>query len=95
MTRALLSAALALAIAMGGWGWWQHQRAQAATARAETAEALVAGYAEVARMRAAQDAVLAAQRAEAAALDRDLATGEGADAPLSDYLGRAAERLWP
>lgn len=95
MTRALLPAALALALALGGWGWWQHQRARAATARAETVEALVAGYAEAARMRARQDAELARQRDDAAALDRDLATGEGADAPLSDYLGRADERLWP
>lgn len=95
MTRYLLPAALALALALGGWGWWQHQRARAATARAEAAEALVAGYTEAARMRAAQDAVLAAQRAEAAALDHDLSRMEGADAPLSDYLGRAADRLWP
>lgn len=95
MTRALLPAAMALALALGGWGWWQHQGAQAATARAKAAEALVAGYAEAARMRAAQDADLARQRDDAAALDRDLAIGEGADAVLSDYLGRAAERLWP
>lgn len=93
MTRTLLAIGVMLVLALGGW--WEHQRARAATARAEAAEALVAGYTEAARMRAAQDAVLAAQRAEAAALDHDLSRMEGADAPLSDYLGRAADRLWP
>lgn len=95
MTRYLLPAALALALALGGWGAWQRGRAVAALERAVAAEALVAGYAEAARMRAVQDARLARLREDAAALDRDLQTQEGADAPLSGYLGDAAGRLWP
>lgn len=93
MTRII--AAIALLAAITGWGLWQRSRAVTALERAVDAEAQVAGYAEAARMRATQDALLAAQRAEAAALDHDLAGMEGADAPLSDYLGAAAGRLWP
>lgn len=95
IARWLLPGLLAALLAVGGWGWWQHRRAVALEARADAAEALVQGYAEAAKMRAVQDAQQAALRADAAALDRDLETMEGGDAPLSDYLSGAAGKLWP
>lgn len=95
IARYLLPGLLALLLAAGGWGWWQHRRAVAALDRADAAEAQVGAYQEAARMRAKQDAVLADLRADAAALDNDLQSMEGADAPLSDYLDDAAGRLWP
>lgn len=95
MTRYILPSLLAALLAIGGWGAWQRHRAVAAEARAKSAESLVAGYAEAAKMRAVQDAHLAQMRDEAAALDRDLQSMEGADAPLSGYLDAAAGRLWP
>jgi len=95
VTRLLLPGLLALTLALAGWGWWQHRRASAATDRAEAAEALAEGYRIGAAMRAAQDAHLARRRADAAALDHDLQSLEGADAPLDDYLDAAAGRLWP
>lgn len=36
-----------------------------------------------------------ARQVEAAALDRELQQGAGADAPLSDYLRIGAGRVWP
>lgn len=93
MTRIL--SVLALLATITGWGLWQRSRAVSAEERAGAAEAQVAGYTEAARMRAVQDARLAQLREDAAALDRDLQTQEGADAPLSHYLGDAAGRLWP
>lgn len=95
MRWSALLAAAALLATITGWGVWQRSRAVSAEVRAEAAEALVAGYAEAARMRAVQDTRLAQLRNDAAALDRDLQEREGADAPLSDYLGTAAGRLWP
>lgn len=87
-------AALSLVLALAAWGLWQRGRAIIAEQRAEVSEALVDGYQQTARMRAVQDAHLAVQRADAAALDHELETQEGADAPLSDYLDAAAGRLW-
>lgn len=95
MRWSALLAAVALVAAVAGWGAWQRSRAVSAEVRAEAAEALVAGYAEAARMRAVQDTRLAQLRDDAAALDRDLQEREGADAPLSDYMRDAADRLWP
>lgn len=77
------------------WGWWQQGRADAALERAEAAESLVVGYREAAQMRAAQDANLARLRDDAAAIDHDLNTMEGGDAPLSGYLSDTAGKLWP
>lgn len=77
------------------WGWCQQGRADAALERAEAAESLVVGYREAAQMRAAQDANLARLRDDAAAIDHDLNTMEGGDAPLSGYLSDTAGKLWP
>lgn len=87
--------ALIAALVLGGWGWWQQRRAEAALARAAAAETLVLGYREAAQMRAVQDAHQARLRSEATALDHDLNTMEGGDAPLSGYLSGAAGKLWP
>jgi hypothetical protein len=83
-----------LFLASLSYGLWQQGRADRATARADAAESLSQGYQEAAAMRAKQDAAQAILRADAAVLDRDLESMEGADAPLSDYLGTAAGRLW-
>jgi hypothetical protein len=83
-----------LFLASLSYGLWQQGRADRATARAETAEALSHGYQEAAAMRAKQDATQAILRADAAVLDRDLESMGGANAPMSDYLDRAAGRLW-
>ena len=87
--------ALVAALILGGWGLWQQRRAVAAMSRAEAAESLVSGYKEAAQMRAVQDAHQARLRSDATALDHDLNTMEGGDAPLSDYLSGAAGKLWP
>ncbi|MFE3836951.1 hypothetical protein [Pseudogemmobacter sonorensis] len=91
MTRAVAILAL-IATAVAAVQTWRVERTQA---RAEAAEAMVSAYEEAARMRRDQDARQAALRAEAQAMDHELAQGEGADAPLSDYLSGAAGRLWP
>jgi hypothetical protein len=59
------------------------------------AEARAEAYDEAARIHRRHVAQLEAARAEAGALDRELQEGEGADALLSDYLGRGAGRVWP
>lgn len=84
-----IAAALGLVAALAGLTAWHYR------GRALTAEARVAAYAEAAELRRQQDARQARLRAEAQDLDHDLATGEGANAPLSDYLRDAAGRLWP
>lgn len=91
MTRAILIGSL-ICIAIAAVQTW---RVEALRTRAENAEAQVSAYAEAARMRADQDRRQDQLRREAAELDHDLATQEGADAPLSDYLSGAAGRLWP
>lgn len=68
---------------------------EAARADLDEARARVAAFEEAARIHARHVASLQAARDEAAALDRELAEGEGADAPLSDYLRRGAGRVWP
>ena len=94
MTRYLLTGSLLLALSAGAYGWWQDKRATAAVARAVAAEAQVAAYAEAARVHAAHVARLQALLADATATDFDLQSMEGANAPLSPYLGTAAGRLW-
>lgn len=59
------------------------------------AEARAAAFEEAARIHRRHVAQLEAAKAEAGALDRELQEGEGADAPLSDYLVRGAGRVWP
>lgn len=87
MIRALVLAA----VLVGGTSWaaWHYR------GRALEAEGRAAAYAEAAELRRQQDARQAQLRAEAQALDHDLATKEGANGPLSDYLRDAAGRLWP
>lgn len=90
MTRALLIALLALALLAGLQTW----RLSGWKTRAATAEAMAAGYARTAELRAESDRRQQALREAATRLDHDLSMGEGADAPLSDYLRDAAGRLW-
>lgn len=87
MIRTVILAAALLAVT--SWAAWHYR------ARALAAERKVAAYAEAAELRRQQDARQAQLRAEAQSLDHDLATKEGADGPLSDYLRDAAGRLWP
>lgn len=93
MTRLLIGLGLVAAVAAVIFALALEVRA--ARGRAEAAEARVAGYAEAARIHAGNVARLEAGRKDAAALDRHLQEGEGANAPLSDYLRRGAGRVWP
>lgn len=84
MTRALalavaLSLALLAAVGAGWWGLSQRDRARAA-------EAEVAGWREAARVHREVAARLAAEAAEARAIEDDVSAREGGDAPASDYL---------
>lgn len=88
MIRALILATVLWGVVAGLA--WEHFRN-----RALEAERKVAAYVEAAELRRQQDARQAQLRAEAQSLDHDLATKEGADGPLSDYLRDAAGRLWP
>lgn len=91
MIRAL---ALALAVALVAvWVLVGSNRELSADLAA--AEARTAAFEEAARIHGRHVAQLEAASAEAAALDRELQEGEGADAPLSDYLRGGAGRVWP
>ncbi len=91
MTRAILIVAALVALIAAGQTW----RANRLSDRLDRAEAALSGYREAAEIRAREDRRLTELATEAATLDRDLATQEGADAPLGDYLSAAARRLWP
>lgn len=86
--RALLAAIVLGVIALCGWQWHQLDTLRADLA---SAQAAVEGYKELDKFRLKQQAAAI----EAAALDQELSQGVGADAPLSDYLRRAAGRVWP
>ncbi|SOB97640.1 hypothetical protein SAMN05877809_1027 [Rhodobacter sp. JA431] len=91
---------LAMAAALGGalaWGHYTRLRADLAATRADLAAAqgMVTAYAEAAEIRRRSDEEQTRLREEAAALDHQLESMEGGDAPLSDYLRTAAGRLWP
>lgn len=93
MIRWVAVAALVVAVALGG----VILRLQLKQARADlaAAEARIATFEEVARIHLRNVQRLEAAAAEAGALDRELQEGSGADAPLSDYLGRGVGRVWP
>lgn len=91
MTRAL---ALALALALVAAAALAFAL-QEARADLKAAQARVVAFEKAAQIHAGHVARLQAAADDAAALDRELAEGEGADAPLSDYLRRGAGRLWP
>lgn len=57
----------------------------------EAANARATGFEEAARWRAKDNL----RASEAAAVDETLRAGNGADAPLSDYLRDGAGRVWP
>lgn len=84
--------ALWLALAVLGAGLAvQSARLEAATAAKARAEAALRGHEEAARFRARE----AIRQAEAAAVDRELQEGVGADVALSEYLRAGAGRVWP
>lgn len=87
LTYALLAALLAC-LGLGGWAWWLK-------GRNDDLSAAVSGYEEAARIRRKSDEEQARLKDEAAQIDTYLDTQEGGDAPLSDYLSDAAQRLWP
>lgn len=68
--------------------------ARAMRGQVKAAEARAAAYAEAAQKTARVVAQLEAAADDAAALDRSLQEGKGADAPLSDYLRAGAGRVW-
>lgn len=103
--RAVLPLALLTAVAGTGSAAiavsrWLQAREDAAVAAERAAVRIETLEAELAARRAAAE-VLRAHRlrlegdiAEREQLIRDLTEGEGGDAPTSDYLRGAAERLW-
>lgn len=87
-------------LALASWGLWQ--RAAAIQARAElqaaqvqlaAAEAREAQAIEAGKVHRAHLARIEAQAAAAAARDAEVLGSEGADAPASDYLRRAVDRV--
>jgi hypothetical protein len=93
MIRFGVLASLAVAVALGVFILAHELRQTRADLAA--AEARLQGFEEAARVHARHVAALEAERAEAVALDLELQRGEGANAPLSDYLGGWAGRVWP
>jgi len=85
-------AALLVLVALLAVQTWRLSEAQAAR---DLAQARAQSFEEAARVHARHVARLAEAQAEAAALDRELQEGVGADAPLSDYLRGGAGRVWP
>lgn len=70
---------------------WQYHQLETLRTDLATAHAQIEGYKELDKFRLKQQAAAI----EAAALDRELSEGVGGDAPLSDYMRRAAGRVWP
>ncbi len=70
---------------------WQWHRLDTLRANLTSARAQIEGYKELDKFRLKQQAAAL----EAAALDQELSEGVGGDAPLSDYMRRAAGRVWP
>lgn len=91
MTRIIAGLAIA-ALLLAGLQTWRLSGWQA---RATAAEAQVSSLQAGIAAAAALQAELAALREDAARLDHDLSTMEGADAPLSDFLRAGAGRVWP
>lgn len=91
MIRAAGVAIIALALALAVQTW----RLSSAQEARDRAELRAQGFEEAARIHARHVQRAEAERIEAAALDRELQEGVGADAPLSDYLRRGAGRVWP
>lgn len=84
-----LTVLLAVAcLGLGGWSWWLK-------IRNDDLSAAVSGYEEAMRIRRKSDADQARLKDEAAKTDSYLDQKEGGDAPLSDYLSDASQRLWP
>ena len=84
-----------LGVLLAGLAVWQSWRADAAEAEAARLRAEVADYRQAADV-VREHSARAKREAEArAVLDRDWREMGGRDAPLSDYLGRAAGKLWP
>lgn len=79
---------LAIGLTLCAWMWHQIDIMQADLT---TARAQIEGYKELDKFRLKQQAAAI----EAAALDQELSEGVGGDAPLSDYMRRAAGRVWP
>ena len=80
---------IVLAVIVPGWVMWQQWRAAAADLA--EAQAQLAGHRAAEVFRYGE----VARQVEAAALDKDLQQGVGADAALSDYLRDGAGRVWP
>lgn len=73
----------------------QSWRLSAAQERADVAEAQLSAVKRAAEIRRQTDEAQRQIEAEAAEMDKDLSTREGADAELSGYLRGAAGSLWP
>lgn len=84
---------LVVALLLGGWGWWQGTRVVAATARAEAAEAKVAGYKEAAALLDSHLIKVRAERDRWAAMATELELLEGVDEPLNDYERAVLDRV--
>jgi hypothetical protein len=93
--RAAIAVAAILASLWGGWlVRGTYDRAQAARALEDALKVRDAMWGEAVRMLDRQRAVQRAVDAEAVAVMDDLNKMEGGDAPVSDYLRAAGERLW-
>lgn len=101
ITRPWIYGGAALAfLALLSWGLWQ--RGAAISARSEleavqvelaAAQAREAHAIEAGKVHRAHLARIEAQAAAAAARDAEVLGSEGADAPVSDYLRRAVDRV--
>ncbi len=78
-------------IVLGAIAWLEWRQVQGLKRDLEQAEAQLEGYRVADQFRRK----LAEGAAGAAALDQELQQGDGADAPLSDYLRHGAGRVWP
>lgn len=92
--RYITCAMVAALIVSAGLAWWWHDRAVEMGADLARANARVAQFETAAAVHRAHIERLERDAATWAEIETDLQSMEGRDAPLSDHLRRAANRLW-
>lgn len=94
IARYASGALVAALIVAGGLAWWWHGRAAALAADLARATARVEQFEAAAAVHRAHIERLEREAATWAEIETDLQSMEGRDAPLSDHLRRASDRLW-